>query len=170
MSSSIQFTEGASPDTPATNKVRLFVKTGGSIFIKDDAGLESNLSLGSVFGADFQTAASDVRTTTTSAIFQTKVALTTGAITGTYRVSWTAIIDNASVFGEFRLQNVTDAATVDGTVIISVPNASDRISVGGFGFVVFAGVAKTFEVQFRDQSGGSTQGIDHAHLELWRVS
>jgi len=38
--SQITLKEGASADTPATDKVVLYVKTDGTLFSKDDSGLE----------------------------------------------------------------------------------------------------------------------------------
>lgn len=119
------------------------------------------------FGSDYQTAVEIARTTTTSATFQTKIALTTGALTGPHRISWTAVADNTAL-GEFRLQNVTDATTV-GAVRIFRGSAGERQDQHGFARVVFTGAAKTFEIQFRDQAGGNTQGIRDARIEIWRI-
>lgn len=123
-----------------------------------------------VFGQNYQTAVSEGRSTTTSSIFQTKIALTTPALTGTYRVSWTAKGDAYGNPGEWRLQNVTDNVTVDGPANMKTQTADGRIHVGGFREVVFSGVAKTFEIQWRNPDGGSTVGIEQARIEIWRVS
>ncbi len=124
----------------------------------------------SIFGNDYQFAAVESRTTTTSSSAQTKTTLTTGAITGTYLLSWTAIVDNNGSFGEFRFENTTDTTTLDGDVILKSGDADNRISIGGYAQVVFAGVAKTFEIQFNDQSGGNTQGIQQARISIWKVA
>ena len=65
---------------------------------------------GAVFGSDYQTAVDLPRETTTSAVFQTKVALTTPPLTGTYRVGWHAVVDqsNASDAVQAQLANITD--------------------------------------------------------------
>lgn len=131
------------------------------------------LSTSTIFGNDYQSAVSLARSTTTSATFQTKATLTTPALTGTYRIGWKAAIDNtgtpAANLGEFRLQNTTDATTVGTTRVYQAKASACRDLTGGLAEVVFAGVAKTFEIQFRDQAGGNTQGIEDARIEIWRV-
>ncbi len=126
----------------------------------------------SVFGADYQTAISTARSTTTSATMQDKTTLTTGALTGTYRVGWCSVIDSAAAnkLVEAQLYNVTDAAVV-GAVQIQRPSlATPRMVAGGFAEVVFAGAAKTFKIQYRSTDGSTTVGIQDARIELWRVS
>ena len=80
------------------------------------------------------------------------------------------MIDNSGALGEFRLRNVTDGSNVSGVAVFKSSDSGQREVVGGFGEVSFSGAAKTFEIQFRDQGGGSTQGIQEAKLELWRVN
>lgn len=121
------------------------------------------------FGKDYQTAVSLARQTTTSNVYQDKVTLTTPALTGTYRVGWMATIDHGDDQGKSRLYNVTDAAVIQ-EEIRKIKTVSDRSSVGGFAEVVFAGVAKTFKIQFADVVGGNTQGIANARIEIWRVA
>lgn len=123
-----------------------------------------------VFGNDSQSAVSAPRSTTTSAVFQNKVTLTTPALTGTYRLAWHAVVDNFGNLGEFRLQNTTDGATLGATVVWKTNDNDNRLPVGGFAEVVFAGAAKSFAVQFRARSAGDTQGIQDARIELWRVA
>lgn len=118
---------------------------------------------------DFQSAESVSRSTTTSSTFQVKTSLTTAAVTGTYRVSWSADADNGGSLGDFRLQNTTDVATLD-LEIVKASDSAERRTIGGTFEVVFAGVAKTFEIQWRDQSGGSTQGIQRARIEFEKVA
>lgn len=126
----------------------------------------------SVFGASYQYAEDLSRSTTTSTTYQTKVSLTTPALTGTFRLGWHCVVDqdNTQDKVEVRLQNTTDAATVGPTPTrIEPKDTTNRYSAGGFGEVVFSGAAKTFEVQFRQQ-GGNTAGIQDARIEIWRVS
>lgn len=127
---------------------------------------------GNTFGQDYQTEISVARTTTTSTTFQTKVALTTPSLTGTYRVGWTSVVDIASANRSMQVQlyNVTDASVI-GAVQEHEPKDSDnRIHVGGFAEVVFAGASKTIEIQFRRSGGSTTVGIQDARIEIWRVS
>ena len=119
---------------------------------------------------DYRPAASLSRSTTTSSTFQTKTTLTTPAyVSGTYRVSWYALIDNNSDLGEFRLRNITDGIDQTGIVVWKANDSNEFHPIGGFAEVVFAGIAKAFAIQFRDQSGGNVQGIQQARIEIWRV-
>lgn len=124
-----------------------------------------------VFGQDYQTEVVETRSTTTSATFQTKTTLTTPALTGTYRVSWHAVIDEAGISDqtETRLYNSTDATTLGPVRSKEMKDSSDRIDVHGVDHVIFTGTAKTFEIQYRQQSGG-TAGIQNARIEIWRVA
>ncbi len=160
----VALTETSGPDRLPFGSI-----TDGQVLQRSGSSIVgADLNVG--FGNDYQTAVSETRSTTTSSTFQNKVQLITPALTGTYRVGWGAIVDNADDAGEFRLQNVTDAATLDGPAVGTFAEALDRSPVGGFREVVFTGSAKTFEIQFRDQVGGNTQGIQQARIEVWKVS
>lgn len=156
----------------------LAVPAGGSVLLQSDGVsnwesviIHDPLSIGAtVFGQDYQSVAATARSTTTSSTFQTKATLVAPALTGTYRVAWMAVIDNGGTEGEFRLENITDAATVAGTIAEKSGDSVNEIFVGGFAEVVFTGSAKTFEIQFRDVAGGNLQGIAEARIEFWRVS
>lgn len=128
----------------------------------------------SVFGNDHQTATALTRTTTNIAILggQTKVSLTTPALTGTYRVGWTCVVDveSTSQSMEVRLRNTTDVATVGATRDFRPRNATQRQTQGGFGEVVFTGAAKSFEIQFNKVSGAALTGCQDARIEIHRVS
>jgi len=122
------------------------------------------------FGQDYQRAASLARSTTTSLTFLTKTSLTTPALTGTYRVSWEAIVDQAATnqFVEAQLYNNTDATVEHGPAIFRPTNSAERSPVRGHSIVTFTGAAKTFEIQYR--ATGSTAGIAQARIEIWKVS
>lgn len=125
-----------------------------------------------VFGTGYQAAASDGRSTTTSDVFQDKTTLTTPALTGTYRIGWSAFVDHStsSSSDEVQLYNVTDAVVV-GVIFNWRPSINtERRSVSGFAEIVFTGAAKTFTIQYRSVSGTATAGIQAAKIELWRVS
>jgi len=124
-----------------------------------------------VFGAGYQTEIDLGRDTTTSTSWQDKVTLTTPALeAGTYRISWHAVVDQSSVADDVqaRLYNVTDAAVVGAEQSKESKEDTDRIAVSGFAEVIFAGVAKSFKIQYRQQRGG-TAGIQDARIEIWRV-
>jgi hypothetical protein len=129
---------------------------------------------GVVFGNDYQTEISTAQSTTTSSTFQTKLTLTTPALTGTYRLGWTARVgqSNAGDKVEARLRNTTDSSTVGAPINgirIEPKDINNRYSVGGFAEVVFTGSAKTFEIQYREQDG-NTARIEDARIEIWRVA
>jgi len=147
----------------------------GDVLVWDD-GLsrwqpEPQGASANVFGLDYQTATSIGRSTTTSATFVTKVTLTTPALTGTYRVGWTAVVDMDSLADsvEARLYNSTDAAQIGATNRHEPKDTNNLIHVGGFAEVVFTGVSKSISIEYRDQGGG-TAGIQDARIEIWRVS
>ncbi len=149
---------------------KIYVKsTTSNLYFQDDGGTEYDLTETNL-GKDYQSASSSGQSTTTSSTFQTKVSLTTPALTGTYRVSWCALVDNGGALGEARLRNTTDGNNVNGVVIYKASDSNELRFVGGFGEVSFSGAAKTFTIEFRDQSGGNTQGIQEAKIEFWRVN
>lgn len=131
-----------------------------------------------VFGLDYQRVEVLPRATTTSSsyVVMPGCTLTTPALTGTYRVAYGCVIDHSQITNKTgtRLRNVTDAVNVPDVADTEVPiiepkDATNRYTVSQVGEVVFAGAAKTFELQFRAQGGG-TSGIRVAYIELWRVA
>lgn len=125
-----------------------------------------------VFGNNYQTAVSLAKSTTTSATMQDKDTLTTGALTGTYRVGWMAVLDIGAANKEVaaQLYNVTDAVVVGVTQDYRPTQTTTKVFCGGFAEVVFTGAAKTFKIQFSSPDGSTTVGIQDARIELWRVS
>lgn len=121
-----------------------------------------------VFGNDYQVVVSEPRSTTTSTTFVPKVSLTTPTLTGTYRVNWEALVDQASFFGsvEARLQNTTAGTTVGAVQSFGI---SDVVFVGKANDIVFSSQSITFEIQYRSPGGG-TVGIQGARIEIWRVA
>jgi len=125
----------------------------------------------SIFGAGYQTEISLARETTTSTSWQDKLTLTTPALeAGTYRVGWHAVIDQSSIAddAQARLYNVTDAVLVGVEQSREPKEGTERAVTSGFAEVIFAGVAKVFKIQYRQQRGG-TAGIQDARIEIWRV-
>jgi len=132
---------------------------------------------GGTFGLSPQTVVSADRSTTTSTLWQAKTTLTTPALTGTYRVGWSAVIDqstnNQSVLA--RLQNTTDDETLGAERVWKVTgggtvqsNSDVLFTASGVSYVTFSGAAKTFVIQYT--ATGGTAGIADARIELWRVS
>ena len=124
-------------------------------------------------GEDYQSASSLNRVTyNTNTSFQSKVALTTAAVTGTYMIEWMYILDNSATNQqvEGQLYNTTDAAIVGGLDVMRPANAVERKNVCGFAEVVMAGVAKTFQIQYRTANTGATVGIAEARIKFYRIS
>ena len=124
-----------------------------------------------VFGNDYQTAISLNRETTGSTTFQNKVALTTGTLTGTYRVGWTSVIDVSNSTQdsvEARLLNVTDSIILGVVQRMEPKDTDNKAMAGGFAEVTFTGSAKTFRIEWREQDG-ATAGIQDARIEIWRL-
>ena len=151
--------------------------TSDFLIIEDSADSNSkkkvkigNLPL-TAFGQSYQYAAAEARSTTTSDIFQTKVTLTTPALTGTFRVNWSAVVDhaNASSSLEAQLYNSTDGVIIGAILNYRLQINSEIRVVGGFADIVFTGASKTFLLQHRSVNGTATTGIQAAKIDLWRV-
>jgi hypothetical protein len=141
----------------------------GSVFI--DGPLSASTIVG--FGQDYQTAISVPISTTTSTTFQTKIALTTPSLTGTYRVGWTSLIGSSTTTDQVqvRLYNVTDGSAIGPDQPYAPNHADNRVLAAGFAEVVFAGASKTIEIQFRRRSLAVVAvGIEGARIEIWRAS
>lgn len=122
---------------------------------------------------DYQTAIGLARSTfNTNTNFQNKTALTTPALTGTYELSWTAILDGSATNQnvESQLYNTTDAVILGVVQIMRPSNSAERRVVSGFGEVVFTGAAKTFNLQYRTSNTGSTVGIADARIKIVKVA
>jgi hypothetical protein len=138
-----------------------------------DTPVWTPVSGGSVFGEDYAMAASNGRSTTTSTTFQMKTAMSTPVLTGTYRIMWTAVVDQslASNRVESRLQDTTNALTLLNNDDVSIHEPKDfrnRIHVGTSIERVFVAETINLEIQYRQQAG-STAGISNARIEIWRV-
>lgn len=123
------------------------------------------------FGRDYQSAASEGTSTTTSSTFQNKVSLTTGALTGVYLVKWQAELTVNSTTARFqvRLYNSTDAVDLCFHDAPATTIGAYKL-VSGFALVTFSGAAKTLIVQFASQNGSSTVTIRRARIALFKVS
>jgi hypothetical protein len=101
----------------------------------------------------------------------TKLTMTTPALAaGTYKVSWSAVMDYSSAAREMsiRVQNTTDTVTLE-EVLFRPTNAASPQVFTGYALVTFAGVAKTFAMQFHTANTGDTAGVQYAYLDIERV-
>ncbi len=162
--------------TPAISITAASGAAAGSMSASDFTKL-SGIAAGAtvnVFGNGYQAATNVGRVTyAIDTNFQTRTTLTTPALpSGTYRVSWMAILDgtqsNRDVEGQ--LYNLTDTAIVGVVQVVRPANTTTRSRVAGFAEIVFTGAAKTFQLQYRTTNTASTVGIADARIEIWRVA
>ena len=151
---------GGSLHANATNSVAGFMSAA------DKAKLDAD-----VFGNNYQYVEDLPESTTTSSSYQTKFSLTTPALTGTYRVQWNATVGTNSTQRAVYVQcwNVTDSDPVSGEFNQEPKDTDDEIAMMGFELVVFTGAAKTFEMQWRSEGGGTTARISNSRIEIFRV-
>jgi hypothetical protein len=124
-----------------------------------------------VFGNDYQIVVAEATSTTTSSTFQDKLTLTTGALTGNYRIVWQAEIYIASTTAhpKIRLYNFTDATEL--CYDEEYPASSGMIMTrSGFAPLTLAGVTKSIRLQFGNNNNISTTTCRRARIEMWRVS
>lgn len=172
MSALVQHADLADPDVHEPKGAS--TANNGDVLTSDGAGGTSWQPAGgsgSAFGQDYQSVASLALSTTASATFQNKVNLTTPALTGTYLITWHAVIrqENAADACQVQLTNDTDGGLVGVLQDHEPKDSNNRIKVGGFAEISFTGAAKSFTMQWRQQRGG-TAGIEDARIMIWRVS
>jgi hypothetical protein len=178
----LEFAEAAAPGTPASGIVRIYAKTDGLLYSKDDAGTETVVTGGgAVGGALAYVRLEDQKTqntaggTFTSGAWQTRVLQTEVTDTGgnctlaSNQITLAAgdyeclIIAPASFVDghQLRLQNVTDATTVIlGQNAYSSANETDLITTPAVVRGVFTiAASKALEVQHRCQVTRATNGF-----------
>jgi hypothetical protein len=127
----------------------------------------------SIFGSNYSITRNDTRTTTNHTIWDVnKVSIATGALTGTFEISWGAGIENAATnrFTSCRLYNATDVSVVGTTFQITPAAATNVASVGGTATVVLSGVSKTFSIQFTTSNAASLAACSGAWIKFQRVA
>lgn len=123
---------------------------------------------------DHQHVSSDAQSDTTSTTYVNKLTLNIGALTGTYRIIWSAEVNTTSAGKPcgIRVENTTDVATLAemepyNAVTGQWANASGHVEI------VMAGVAKAIAIEFKAGSGGgppATASIRRARMSLQRVA
>ena len=102
--------------------------------------------------------------------------LVTPVLTGTYKVTWHALLNTsaANINSDARLFNLTDGVIVGSSPQRFKPSSSSQEieDVNGANDIVFAGVSRTFQIEIRKFSGPPPGGvsIQDAWIEIWRVS
>jgi len=135
------------------------------------SGNYPNPTLNLIFGTDYSYVEDIPLSTTTSAVFQNKLQSLTGALTGTYRVAWWAVVrqTNTGDAVQARLFEGFTASQIGAIQEIEPKDVNDRKFVGGFHHVVLSAQPTNYIIQWREQRG-STAGIEDAHIEIWRVA
>jgi hypothetical protein len=144
------------------------------------AGNDARLSDGRL-PLNFQQVADATRTTLTGAGSTsyppaggaTKLTMTTPALTGTFRLQWSAIIDYSQTSRDMSIR-VVDATIPASPIVLweSVfrpVSTTVRQSVGGFISLAFIGAARTLAMQFRNQNTGDISAVAYAHMDILRV-
>lgn len=158
---------GAPPPTPGAGSVKLYRRADGNWYELDENGVETQVNgggAGNNFGDDYQFEERNGRATTSSGSYQTRVTLTTPALTGTYHVQWTCILDSDGV-ADVRIRE--DNSTISDMEFKPTDDSEDDRCFSGFDRVVFTGSSKTFRLQWR--GNGDTSGIAHSRIALWRI-
>lgn len=146
--------------SPAANQILLTTSSTSATW--------QNLPAETTFGKDYQIVEDSGLSSTTSSSWQTKLSMSTGNITGTYRVTWCCMYYNSAKSGEVRFYNDTDSEELGGIIGIRSYKTSDRHVLGRSHNIVFTGTSKSFSIQFRKVSSG-THYIRDASIEIWRV-
>jgi hypothetical protein len=128
------------------------------------------MSMSTEYGEDYQYESSEGTSITTTTTYRTKVSLTTGLLTGTYRVAWTAV-----AFGEddelhrYRLRDDTNNVTLS-EVGFEPEEENNKMHVGAFREIDFSNESRTFKIQWRSGSYGDRAKIKQARIEFWKVA
>jgi len=123
-----------------------------------------------VFGKDYQRQEVVARATTTGEN-SVRVTLTTGALTGTYRIGFGCAIDCNNKITVETLYNSTDAAVLwKGRPKPPTVNDVD-FPLAGAVELVLTGTSKTLQLRYGNAPGQNDEiGIQYAYIEMWRVS
>lgn len=126
----------------------------------------------SVFGTEYNYNSSDGESTTTSSNWQQKLNLTTNSLpNGRYRLNYSAEIRNSSgeSAGVIRVQRNNSLTIAEAGADYGEDGPNNFRSVSGFVDLGTISGVQSFDLDFREQSGGTAR-VRRARLELWRVN
>jgi len=148
-------------DNPPTGEHDVaFDSVDGEFYVKDSVGvIKKFVTTGGVSAIIVKSLGNS---NTTSASFQTKLALVTPAATGTFIIEFSSLFFNSGDNGEVQIFNQTLATEL--FLCNYNSSNSDKFAVGGFIDIALTGSAETIEIRFRDVSGGNQQDIESARL------
>jgi len=123
------------------------------------------------YGRDYALSQSLGQSTTTATSFQTKVSLATGALTGTYLMTWYCLMSRPSGGSPIsaRFFNVTSSTVVGGVWSKDQLQITDKLQFSGEAVITLSGTSNSFTIQY-EGGGGNTAAIEEARIEMWRVS
>jgi hypothetical protein len=123
------------------------------------------------FGRDYTSAQSLGQSTTTATTYQSKLSMATGALTGTYLITWYCLMSRPSggnsVFARFY--NTTSSTVVGGVWSKDQLQVTDKLQFSGSAVITLSGTSNTYIIQYQG-GGGNTAAIEEARIEMWRVS
>ena len=165
-----------SNDVPVPNTPHSIINFATPDFtVTDNGGGQATIALGApanVFGTEFAEAESLSESSTGSTAFQNKVSLVTGIVpAGRYRVGYSYRWRHSSTSGDFSAR-VEENNSIERMYHQQEPQDSGTNQahrVGGFFNTTLTNASHQFDLDFREQSGG-TAFISEARLEFWRVS
>lgn len=123
--------------------------------------------------SDYETVESNGQSFMTSAsVFVPKLALSTGARTGRYRIQWSAVVNHQQEdgMGQFRLMNVTSNEGVGVILVHKQSDVKQKTPVGGIALLDLNGTSITFEIQYQTLNDGMSQYMEQARIELFKIS
>lgn len=147
----IELDEGAAPGTPDAGKVRVYAKTDGHAYQKDDAGTETDLAAGGGSGVtdSINQLAADVSMPSATTWYDGP-SLSLAA--GTYNLFATVTIDNGGGGGAHHSARLTDGTNNYGSTEAHVGSGGAQCSLSLVGRVVLASTT-TIKVQAASGAG-----------------
>ncbi len=102
----------------------------------------------------------------------TKLSISTGTRTGTYRIAWQAAVrhQQSGGLGRFQLLNATASILIGSSLVIKQNSNSEKIPVGGFSKMNLNGNDQLIELQYQTLDAGMGQYIEDAKIELLKIS
>jgi hypothetical protein len=162
----IDFDEAAAPATPAAAQVRMYAKSDGLLYSKDDAGVEKLMSSGPSGSAEFSTGNAKVATaqTTTSTSF-TDLATAGPSVTVTVGASGKVALHLACRMANstgdtdcYAGVNVSGASTIAASTLLVANAAATKIQQFG-ATTILTGLtpgSTTFKMQYAVAAGTGT--------------
>ena len=162
----VDYDEAAAPATPAAGDVRLYAKTDGLLYSKDDAGTETLVSGGAGSSAEFVTGNTKVATaqTTTSTSFADlatagpTVTVTVGA-SGKVALHLASRIANSSADTDCYVGvDISGASTVAATSLLIASAGAGKILRFGCTTIItgLSAGSTTFKMQYAVAAGTGT--------------